>query len=66
MADLSIKKRARIFVTHAIGMLPEGVPYLIPQDPSNAGRVDSLCHGSGFHAMHLILALVASQLLGLK
>jgi hypothetical protein len=39
--------------------------YLIPQDPSDAGRVDSLCHGSGFHSVHLILALVASQLLGL-
>jgi hypothetical protein len=64
--DLSIKNRAWIFVTHAIRMMPEGVPYLIPQDPSNAGRVDSLCHGSGFHAMHFILVFVASQLLGLK
>jgi hypothetical protein len=27
-AYLSIKKRARIFVTHVIGMLPEGVPYI--------------------------------------
>jgi hypothetical protein len=47
-------------------MLPEGVPYVIPKDSSNAGRVDSFCHGSGFHAVQLIPALVALQLLGLK
>ncbi len=61
-----MEKRAQIFVTHAIRILPEGVQYLIPQDPSDARRVHSLWHGSGFHAVHLILALVASQLLWLK
>jgi hypothetical protein len=39
---------------------------LIPQDPSNAGWVNNLCHSTGFHVMDLILACVASQLLRLK
>jgi hypothetical protein len=42
VADLSMEKRAQIFVTHAIRILPEGVQYLIPQDPSDARRVHSL------------------------
>ena len=60
----SVEAQAQRFIAYAFSRLPEGEPYLLPKNPLEASRVDSICYGSRIGAEYMLPALVSSGLLG--